>query len=332
MIAFTFITLVCGAANKKRPSETNRTRDALRQPELRPHSTAGDCGLYFSRHAQQEGSTTMPYRYLRTERADNVVTCVLSNPPRHTLTSEGVSEINLMLDEVEEDQSVRALVFTSDAEDVFIAHYEVTELASRAGEVSKKLTNLKPREDQPRGLSPMHKLCLRLESMAAITIAAINGSTTGGGFELSLACDFRLLASGRYRVGLPETSIGIIPGAGGTQRYARLLGTAKALDLIMHAKLLTPEQALDIGLVHRVFPRDTFHEAAKAFAEDIASRSPVALSAAKRAIQIGSRMTLEDALLLEQECFEKTMRSKDAAAAMEAYLGGSKTPYNWQGH
>ena len=127
-----------------------------------------------------------------------------------------MSEINLVLDEVEEDQSVRALVFTSDAEDVFIAHYEVTELASRAGKASKKLTNPKPLEDQPRGLSPMHKLCLRLESMAAITIAAINGSTTGGGFELSLACDFRLLASGRSRVGLPETSIGIIPGAGGT--------------------------------------------------------------------------------------------------------------------
>ncbi|MEL0193310.1 MAG: enoyl-CoA hydratase/isomerase family protein, partial [Halieaceae bacterium] len=76
---------------------------------------------------------------------------------------------------------------------------------------------------------------------------------------------------------------------------------------------------------------DTFHEAAKAFAEDIASRSPVALSAAKHAIQVGSRMTLEDALLLEQQYFEKTMRSNDAAAAMEAYLGGSKTPYNWQG-
>ena len=168
-----------------------------------------------------------------------------------------------MLDEVEEDQSVRALVFTSDAEDVFIAHYEVTELASWAGEVAKNVTNPKLLENQPKEPSPMHKLCLRLESMAAITIAAINGSTTGGGFELSLACDFRLLASGRSRVGLPETSIGIIPGAGGTQRYARLLGTAKALDLILHAKLLTPEQALDIGLVHRVFPRDTFHEAAK---------------------------------------------------------------------
>jgi len=274
----------------------------------------------------------MPYRYLKTERTDNIVTCVLSNPPRHTLTSEGASEINRMLDEVEEDDSVRVLVFTSDAEDVFIAHYEVTELASRAGDISKTLINPKPVDSQPRGLSPMHKLCLRLENMSAITIAAINGSTTGGGFELSLACDFRLLASGRSRVGLPETSIGIIPGAGGTQRYARLLGTAKALDLIMHAKLLTPEQALDIGLVHRIFPKATFHEEAKAFAENIASRSPVALSAAKRAIQIGSRMTLEDALLLEQECFEKTMHSNDAAAAMEAYLGGSRTPYKWQGH
>ena len=178
----------------------------------------------------------------------------------------------------------------------------------------------------------MHQLCLRLEQISAITIAAMNGTATGGGFELCLACDFRLLADGRYRVGLPETSIGIIPGAGGTQRYARLLGTAKALDLILHAKLLTPAQALEKGLVHRTYPVDCFLDEVEAFSVDIAERSPIALTAAKQAIQQGSRLPLEEALLLEQRHFDRTMRSKDAAGAMRAYLNGStKTPYEWQG-
>ena len=131
---------------------------------------------------------------------------------------------------------------------------------------------------------------------------------------------------------MPEILLGIIPGAGGTQRYARLLGTARALDLILHAKLLTPAQALEMGLVHRIYPADCFKEKVEAFSVDIAGRSPLALAAAKQAIQQGARLPLDEALLLEQRHFDRTMRSKDAAGAMRAYLNGStKTPYEWQG-
>jgi enoyl-CoA hydratase len=243
----------------------------------------------------------MNYHYLDVTRDGHVVTCTLANPPNHTLTAGGVREIFQVLDDVEADTSVRALVFTGAGEGVFIAHYEVGELSDRAEHnIAAGATGDSREASEPR-LSEMHQLCLRLEGMSAITIAAMNGNTAGGGFELSLACDFRLLADGRYRVGLPETSIGIIPGAGGTQRYARLLGTARALDLILHARLLTPAEALELGLVHRIYPADRFREEVEAFAADIASRAPIALA-------------------------------KDAAGAMQAYLGGSgKTPYEWQG-
>lgn len=270
----------------------------------------------------------MSYRFLEVAREGHIVICTLSNPPNHTLTAGGVREIFQVLDDVESDTSVRALVFTGTGEGVFIAHYEVGEL-SDAADLNTASDTANSRETD---LSEMHQLCLRLERMSAITIAAINGSTTGGGFELSLACDFRLLAEGRYRVGLPETSIGIIPGAGGTQRYARLLGTAKALDLILHAKLLTPAEAFELGLVHRLYPPDRFREETEAFAADIASRAPIAMAAVKQAIQQGSRMPLDESLLLEQRCFERTMCSKDAAGAMRAFLDGAgKTPYKWQG-
>jgi enoyl-CoA hydratase len=273
----------------------------------------------------------MSYRYLDVTRDGHVVTCTLSNPPSHTLTAGGVLELFDVLNDVEADASVRALVFTGAGEGVFIAHYDVGELSNSAQRnIEAGATDDSPETSEPE-LSHMHQLCLRLERMSAITIAAINGNTTGGGFELSLACDFRLLAEGRYRVGLPETSIGIIPGAGGTQRYARLLGTARALDLILHAKLLTPAEALELGLVHRLYPPDRFRQETEAFAADIASRAPIALAAAKQAIQQGSCLSLDESLGLEQRCFDRTMRSKDAASAMRAYLSGAKTPYEWQG-
>jgi enoyl-CoA hydratase len=274
----------------------------------------------------------MSYRYLNLTRDGHVVTCTLSNPPNHTLTAAGVREILEVLDDVEADTSVRVLVLTGAGEGVFIAHYEVGELSDSAQRNIEADTKEGSSDVAEPELSEMHQLCLRLEQMSAIIIAAMNGTAKGGGFELGLACDFRLLADGRYRVGLPETSIGIIPGAGGTQRYARLLGTARALDLILHAKLLTPTQALELGLVHRLYAPDCFRDEADAFAADIASRAPIALAAAKQAIQQGSRLPLDESLLLEQRCFERTMRSKDAAGAMRAYLGSAgKTPYEWQG-
>ena len=273
----------------------------------------------------------MTHRYLDVARDGHVVTCTLSNPPHHTLTAGGVLELLEVLNDVEADASVRALVFIGAGEGVFIAHYEVGELSDSAQRNIEVGGTAGCSDASEPALSEMHQLCLRLERMSAITIAAMNGNAAGGGFELSLACDFRLLADGRYRVGLPETSIGIIPGAGGTQRYARLLGTARALDLILHAKLLTPAQALEIGLVHRIYPAERFCDEVEAFAADIASRAPIALAAAKQAIQQGSQLPLDESLLLEQRCFERTMRSKDAAGAMRAYLGGGKTQYEWQG-
>lgn len=274
----------------------------------------------------------MTHRYLDVARDDHVVTCTFSNPPRHTLTAGGVLELFQVLNEIESDASVRAVVFTGAGEGVFIAHYDVGELSQTAERNVEAGVPAGSSEGSKHELHGMHQLCLRLERMSAITIAAMNGSTAGGGFELGLACDFRLLADGPYRVGLPETSVGIIPGAGGTQRYARLLGTALALDLILHAKLLTPAEAFELGLVHRIYPTDRFRDEVEAFAADIASRAPIALAAAKHAIQQGSRMPLDESLLLEQRCFERTMRSKDAAGAMRAYIGRTGTiPYQWKG-
>ena len=157
----------------------------------------------------------------------------------------------------------------------------------------------------------------------------MNGNAAGGGLEFALGCDFRLLADGDYRIGLPETGVGIIPGAGGTQRFARLLGVAKALELILHGTLLNPQQALALGLVHKLLPEASFEAEALAYATVLAARSPIALAAAKEAIYRGADVGLADGLLLEQELFARCMASEDAAGAMRSALNGKK--WRWRG-
>lgn len=260
-------------------------------------------------------------------REGGVVTLVHANPPRHTLTAAGVEALHERLGALERDPSLRVLVLTGGGEGVFIAHYEVGELAAAAGRAAGGAPPAAA--GASRRLHPFHELCLRLERLPAVTVAALNGNAAGGGLELALACDFRLLAEGPFRVGLPETSVGIIPGAGGTQRLARLLGTARALDLVLHATLLAPAEAAALGLVHRVFPAERFAAELRAFAQDLAGRAPIALAAAKRAIRAGAELPLAEGLALEQEQFERTLRSQDAAGAMRAFLRGER--FEWKG-
>ena len=137
------------------------------------------------------------------------------------------------------------------------------------------------------------------------------------------------LADGDYRIGLPETGVGIIPGAGGTQRMTRLLGTAKALELILHGRLLSPGEALGLGLVTEVVPQTQFEARVLEFAANLASRSPIGIAAAKEAIHRGADRTLEQGLLLEQALFRRCMESDDAATAMRAVLNGDS--WEWRG-
>jgi enoyl-CoA hydratase len=260
------------------------------------------------------------YEYLEIERKGRVVTCRMSNPPRHTLVAAEMAELTRFVDSLLADESVRVVMFTGGGEGVFIAHYEVGELADSA-----------EAQDPDTGaeLHGFHRLLLSMQAAPFVTVAAINGNAAGGGLEFALGCDFRLAMDGDFRLGLPETSVGIIPGAGGTQRFVRLLGTARALDLILHARVLTPGEALDFGLVHRVFPVYSYASEVKAFAMDLAQRAPIALAAAKRAIYAGSEVDLEAGLAIEQREFGRCMASEDAAVAMRSFVNGET--WTWQG-
>lgn len=263
------------------------------------------------------------YEFLTIERDGGIVTCRMSNPPRHTLVAAEVTELQAFADSLAGDSSVRVVVFTGGGQDYFIRHYEVGELSASASQQTGQAAR------EVEQLHAFHRFLLGLQRAPYVTIAAVNGNAAGGGFEFALACDFRLATDGDYLLGLPETSVGIIPGAGGTQRYARLLGTAKALELILHARLLSPAETLRLGLVHRVYPKQGYEAEVRAFAEGLAARAPVALAAAKRAIYEGSELPLEAGLAVEQREFDRTMRSEDAAGAMKNLLAGK--PWEWLG-
>lgn len=272
----------------------------------------------------------MTVGHVETLRDGHVATLRFSNPPRHTLTADMVMAMRAQLGALHAEREVRVVVVRSATPGVFITHYEVGELAAaadrRAGPAAEGAAAAAPSE--PR-LHVLHELILELEAFPAVTVAVMDGLAMGGGLELVLGCDFRLLCDGTHVVGLPETGVGIIPGAGGTQRLARLLGTARALDLILHGALLQPKDALAAGLVHRVFDAQGFDAQVGAFVRNLASRAPIALAQAKRAVREGVERPLREALLLEQAAFERTLASSDARFAMRAYLKGER--YEWKG-
>ena len=272
------------------------------------------------------------FNHLRIEDNGNYVICYLSNPPTHTLTSSGVNEIHTFLDQIEKRDDLRVLAFTGDGENVFIKHYEVGELANTA---ERNLETKKDKQD-PKELHAFHTMLLRLRDLDAIVVAGINGNTAGGGCEFSLGCDLRIMADGNFLIGLPETSVGILPGGGGTQRLSRLIGSSRALDLILHAQLVSPKEAFDLGIINKLVSEASFKQELISYCEDLSNRAPIALQQVKKIIHQGLEMTLEESLLLEQKAFDVTMNSKDAARAMRALLNTQEniedvSEFKWEG-
>ena len=277
------------------------------------------------------------YENLKVEDHGHVVICILTNPPTHTFTSKSLMEVHDFLDQMEKKKDLRVLAFTGEGEDVFIKHYEVGELAESAEKNISAAKEVSSEYSPPKELHHFHKMLLRLRDIQAIVIAGINGNTAGGGCEFALGCDLRIMSEGPYSIGLPETSVGILPGGGGTQRLARLIGSSRALDLILHASLLSPQDAFEFGLINKLVPHEKFREELMAYCLDLASRAPIALRQVKKIIHHGLDKTLEEGLLMEQEAFDVTMRSNDAAKAMRSMLDTEKdiedrTEFKWEGN
>lgn len=254
------------------------------------------------------------FRYLQTRREGATLVATINNPPQNFLNATIVQELTALTAEVAADESVRALVLTGGVAGIFITHYDVGELAG-ASDVARDRESFGASGE----LHGMHKLLLALQDLPVPVIAAINGTAMGGGCELALACDFRIKSTEGV-MGLPEVRVGILPGAGGTQRMTRLLGVAKAMELMLLGNTVDGATAERIGLVHRAVAPDRVLAESLELAGELAKRPPLSIALIKQCILKGSEMPLLDALRFEQEAFWKTMRSEDAGRLMRQYL------------
>jgi enoyl-CoA hydratase len=257
-------------------------------------------------------------RTVRVETAQGIRTLTVDRPEKlNALNSAVQEELAAAVAEAEGEEALRCLVVTGAGEKAFIAGADIAELA--------KLTPVAGREHARRGQA----LLDRLEKLPFPTIAAINGYAYGGGLELALACTLRV-ASENAKMGLPETSLGILPGYGGTQRLSRLLGKARAAELILTSeKGVTAAEAHRLGLVNRVVPAGGALEGAMELARAIGKNGPVAVRYALEAIRGGLEMPLSEGLSYEATLFGLCAATEDMKEGMNAFL--EKRPARFTG-
>jgi enoyl-CoA hydratase/carnithine racemase len=242
--------------------------------------------------------------FVRIERQGAVATIRLDRPPANALAREVSLELSAAAKEVSADDAVRAVVVWG-GERLFAAGADI-----------KSMVGYGP-EEVVSDVGALEQACRDVESIPTITIAAINGYALGGGCELALSCDFRFAAQDA-RIGLPEVQLGIIPGSGGTQRLPRLVGLARARDLVYTGRHVDATEALEIGLVDRVVPEDVFALASEQAAR-FAKGPTRAYAAAKRSLAASDR-PVEEGLRVEAEAFAPLFATDDQKEGMRAFL------------
>ena len=260
----------------------------------------------------------MDYQFILYEKSEGLATITINRPEvRNALTQVLMEELGDAINQAEADNEVRVLILTGAGDRAFVAGADIGEVGAR-DILSELGLNSRVRRD----------VYSRLEHLFKPSIAAINGYALGGGCELALACTLRI-ASDSARFGQPEINIGIIPGLGGTQRLTRLVGKGRAMELILTGEMIDAQEAYRIGLVNRVVPATELMEEARALGKKLASKPPLALKAAKDAVDYGADMSLAAALEFENRLFAILSGSADAAEGVTAFL--EKRKPEWQG-
>jgi enoyl-CoA hydratase/carnithine racemase len=284
---------------------------------------------------------------VQAKQQGRVITATLDHPPLALMDEAMVDGLADLVDRVRRDDGVAGVVLTGSHPTRFLAHYDVGELLAVAraspslspavargalratGFIRRWLRGDRWLQHTPAAglafLERLHEILLGIQRSPAVWVAAINGSALGGGCELALACDIRLMADGEHVIGQPEIMLGFPPGGGGTQRLARLLGPSRALRTVLDGGMLSPTEALGLGIVDGVVEPGELLDAALAEATRLAARPKLAIGACKRAVYTGGSRPLELGLLLERSEFLSSLGTTEAQAAMAAYVEQTRT-------
>ncbi|EMJ5495205.1 enoyl-CoA hydratase/isomerase family protein [Pseudomonas aeruginosa] len=294
---------------------------------------------------------TLAPRHLRIEQRGRVLQVLLDNPPANFLTTAVMQELADLLEDLEQRQDIGAVILSGAADGVFLTHFDVDEIERAVAPItfsmpawltrllleSESLLRHLPgarkllRRTLLAGVADMnlfHEVTAHMRRMDKVFIAAINGLALGGGCELALACDLRLMAEDdqveRF-LGQPEVLIGLIPGGGGTQMLARSLGVARALELCLEGQLLEPRQALALGLVNGLAPAEELLEAADALAQRLSRRSPQAVHLIKRSIYQAASRDWTEGMASEKAGFLSAASQGNTRRAMREYIERVRT-------
>ena len=246
--------------------------------------------------------------HVKLEVSDAIATVTIDRPKAlNALNTETLQELNACFREIRSRRDIRVVIVTGGGEKSFVAGADIAEMYRSSASEGRALAKL---GDETFRL---------LEEVPQATIAAVNGYALGGGCELAMACDIRI-ASEKARFGQPEVGLGVIPGFGGTQRLARLVGRGRAKELIFTCAVIDAQEACRIGLVNHVVPAEALMDECRAMAETIRSKSGYAVSLAKDLIDRGMETDLEGGLSMEAISLGLSFASPDKAEGMAAFL------------
>jgi len=258
------------------------------------------------------------YKFLLYEKKNRIATITVNRPEvRNALTQALMEELGGAIELAETDDEVRALIITGAGEKAFVAGTDINEVAQR-----DTLTELGNNSRIRRGVFS------KLEHLSKPSIAAVNGYAFGGGCELALACTLRI-ASENAKFGQPEINLGIMSGLGGTQRLSRLMGKGRAMEMILLGEAINANEAYRIGLVNKVVPHENLIPEAEAMAAKLAAKAPLALRAAKDAIDYGLDMNLDTALEFENRLYAMLYASEDKTEGVNTF--SEKREPQWKG-
>ena len=253
--------------------------------------------------------------FVTVERRGGAAVMTYANPPFGTMTAAGAQEMLDKIRPLAADPAVRSIIITGGLPGIFIRHYDVGEL-STASDAAKDAPPPPPPQPGARPERGYLALVDTIYEAPKPVVAAINGLCMGGGFELSLACDLRIATREGLQIGLPETRVGIFPGGGGTQRLPRVVGEAKALEIILRGLVLDAEAALRIGLVHEVV--DDPVARALEMAKEWDQRGAEGIAFAKRLTRAALDRPLAEGLADERRSFAEVMRTASAREGLRA--------------
>jgi enoyl-CoA hydratase/carnithine racemase len=249
----------------------------------------------------------MPEPVVTFSRSDAIGHITLNRPPANSYEIGFMRDLDAAITAANADAGVKVVILKSASEKFFSGGADIKAFLANTTAVNMEM------------IRTAHRALDKMAASDKVYLAAINGHAMGGGLEMALACDLRFAAEGKYRMGLPEVTLGLLPGNGGTQRLPRLIGANKALEMMLTGETVTPEDALRLGIVNRVVPADKLVEETEAYARKLASGASLAIARIKQCVYEGVAMNLSDGLALERKLIEPLFNTEDAREGLTAF-------------